>query len=54
MTLDSDVKKTRSVVEHIEKRVSINFGRVNAARSVKERKKVRESSIDAGELEEKG
>ena len=42
------------MVEHIEKRISCNFGSVNTARTVKERKKVRESSVGAGEVEEKG
>ena len=38
----------------LNKRIRINFGRVNKARKVKERKKVRESSIGAGDVEEKG
>ena len=38
----------------LKKSLSINFGRVNAASTAKERKKVRESSIGAGEVEEKG
>ena len=43
------------MVNSIEKRISINFGSVNAARKVRERKKnVRESSIGAGEVEEEG
>ena len=38
----------------LKKSLSINFGRVNAASTVKERKKIRETSIGAGNLEEKG
>ena len=41
------------LAEHIEKRISINFGSVNAARTAKG-KEVRESSIGPGEVEEKG
>ena len=43
------------MAENIKKRIRINFGRVNEARKVKERKKS-ENQVDigAGEVEEKG
>ena len=37
----------------LKRRISINFGSLNAARTAKEREKVRELSIGAGEVEEK-
>ena len=40
--------------DNIEKRIRVNFERVNEGRKAKERKKVRESVIGAGEVEEKG
>ena len=39
MIIKKEVCKKRDKVNKIEKRISINFGRVNAARTVKERKK---------------
>ena len=40
--------------ENIQKRISIKFERANKARNIKERKKIRESGIGAGEAEKKG
>ena len=51
---NESLRITSSLVETRQWCVSINFGRVNAARAVKERKKVKESSIGAGDVEEKG
>ena len=40
--------------KHFEKRARINFGNVNKARKVKSQNKVRKSSREKGDIEQKG